>query len=400
MFVETQYSTKLSRATSVRKIDIPTRDQDINLRKARDLLHPSGGAVAFDSKVKTHPTERGDANTRRNKAIVILGDSFAKLLDSDNAASKLFSSSSLNCFNKADDESAGVHREDSVTAMGNKIIKLVSKIINDNANNAPSIESKDDQMTTDHAKKSPRVMVKNEVESPSDGIASKLESLDFEDFEKSCFSVTSITYHRRYDIDDSTNSLPIRGGTIDNDDDNENFRCSSGAKHATRKATSASCRADCHGDCSEGVAEEENCTDEYGEEVAGERYYPDEDVEYPPLGYHGFSPPPSFYSQSPTPSSGRTSLSSGKESNKNSTTIRGDSLRTSNISDSSPYLPSTTDEQVAPMSEVDEEELSHVEDVTSRVTSSSSGRKSSISINTEPSLTTEGSSEGKSFNAH
>jgi hypothetical protein len=371
------------------------------LRKARDLLHPSGGAISFDSKEKNHPTEEGDVNSCRNKSIVILGDSFAKLLDSDNAAAKLFSSSSLNCYNKVDDESVGVvPKEDSVTAMGNKIIKLVAKIINDRANNALSTENKDDQMTTDHAKKSPHVILKDEDKNPSDGIASNLESLDYEDLEKSSFSVTSITYHRPFIVDDVTKNLVIKGDKIDNDDDNENTSCSSGARRAPREATSASCRASNDNEYLERVADEENYSDEYGQEVAGEGYYSDEDVEYPPLGYHGFSPPPSFYSQSPTPSSRRTSSSSEKESNKNGTTLLGNRLRRSNNSDCSSYLPSSTENQIAAMPEVDEEEFSDVEDITSRVTSSSSERKSSITINTAPSLTTEGSSGGKLFNAH
>jgi hypothetical protein len=371
-----------------RKSDVLSRERKEELREARDFRRCSGEADAVDSTTKHHPTEEKDVKSRRNKCIVILDDNIAKLIECESEVAKLLHSSSLHCIDNADNEKDEGHEEDSVTTKGIKIMKLVSQIINRRGNVPadPSTGDKNAQVISDQDKKSsclPSVLVEEKSKNPPDGTAVnsssrlKSECLDYEDLEK-CFSVTSITYHQPYIFNDSENSLFDRRSSMSVRDFYQNkVDCDDGDKDSPKleiladehkrvphtfssKEKTAHSRAYNDNDnfvryAGEGDGEEEYYSDEDGKEVPEEELYSDESVEYPPRGYHRFSPTPNSYSRSRA--STRTSSSSERKSNRISITLRGNQ-RKSFHSHCSSYAPSSKKERaVVAAVDVNEEEL-------------------------------------------
>ena len=358
-----------------RKIDIISRGRKEELQEARDLHRCSGEAAAVDSKTKHHPTEEEDMKSRRNKCIVFLDDNVVNLIERESEVAKLLHSSSLHCINNTDNEKGEGHEEDSLTAMGIDIIKLVSQIINRRVNVPadPSADNKNVQVISDQDKKSSclhAVFVEEKSKNPPDGTAVdsssrlKPECLDHEDLEKS-FSVTSITYHQHYMSNDSVNSLfdrrsptPVRvfsKDKVDCDDGDKDspkleiLACEHKRVPHTSSSQERTAQSRAYNDndnfvsyAGEGVGEEEYYSDEDGEEVPEEDFFSDEDVEYPPRGYHRFSPTPSSYTRSRA--SRTTSSSSEQKSNRISTTLRGNQ-RKSFYSHCSSYSPSSTKER-------------------------------------------------------
>lgn len=194
------------------KIVFLSQDREDILRQLRNQergvnnnLQGRSRNVIQGSRSKSHPTE-DSKKSHCNQCIVILDDNIIKIIEAENAAAAKLFSSSLHCIYETTDENNNVVKEDKergnleLSAMGNEIMNLVSKICNFGVNVIPSNSSTDinsdnrnDSNKNDNKsdKKNDKIVIdKNSTSTPPESVEceSKTSSSD-----GAPFSVTSIT---------------------------------------------------------------------------------------------------------------------------------------------------------------------------------------------------------------
>lgn len=199
---------------SDRKIVFLSQDREDILRQLRNqergvndnLRGRTRNNAIQGSRPKSFLTEDSSKKSQHyNKCIVILDDDIVKIIEAENAAASKLFSSSLHCIHETADENNVVQEDKErgnleLSAMGNEIMNLVSKICNFGVNVIPSNSSTNinsdngnDSNKNDNKsdKKNDKIVIdKNSSSTPPESVEceSKTSSSD-----GSPFSVTSIT---------------------------------------------------------------------------------------------------------------------------------------------------------------------------------------------------------------